>query len=222
VAWEKIFDWKKSDQPDPEDFQYAAGFLLAGGKSTRMGRDKALLEYEGETLAERALRTLREVCPEVAIAGGAQELSRFGCIIPDAWPGCGPLGGVVTALQQSAHEWNLFLPVDMPFLPDEALRMMLLMGSGGGGLVTVPQVEDRIYPLCGAFSKLALPVLREELEAGRLKMKDAIEATQSFCYMRWDHKAEWFSNVNTPEEFDALNRSVSWSESIRRVLSKLK
>ena len=222
MAFEKIFDWKSSDQPDPEAFQYAAGFLLAGGKSTRMGRDKALLTYEGETLAERALRKLRAVCPEVAISGGSPELSRFGRVIPDAWPGSGPLGGIVTALEQSAHEWNLFLPVDMPFLPEEALRTMLLMGSGGGGLVTVPQVENRIHPLCGVYSKLTLPVLRAELEAGRLKMMHAIEATRSFCYMKWDHKPEWFLNVNTPKDLDVLNRPVSWSKRVRRILSKLK
>jgi molybdenum cofactor guanylyltransferase len=222
VAWEKIFDWKSSVQPDPEVFQFAAGFLLAGGKSTRMGQDKALLQYEGETLAERGLRKLREICPEVAIAGGSPELSRFGRVIPDASPGCGPLGGIVTALEQSAYEWNVFLPVDMPLLPEEALRMMLQMGSGGEGLVTVPQVGDRIHTLCGAYSRLALPALRAEMNAGRLKMKQAIEGTGSFCYMNWDHKAEWFLNINTPEDFDALPRRAGWAEQVRRVLSKLK
>jgi molybdopterin-guanine dinucleotide biosynthesis protein A len=219
--WEKIYDWKASDQPDPDSFQYAAGFLLAGGASTRMGQNKALLVFEGETLAERALRKLREICPEVAIAGGSPELDRFGRLIPDAFPGCGPLGGIVTALQQSASDWNLFLPVDMPFIPGEALRMMLQMGSCGEGLVAVPQVAGRIHPLCGAYSRRTLPVLQAQLKAGRLKMKQAIEATGSFCYMQWDHKPEWFLNVNTPQEFAALSRPVSWIEKIRRAVGKL-
>jgi molybdopterin-guanine dinucleotide biosynthesis protein A len=222
MAFEKIFNWKDSEQPDPDNFNYAAGFLLAGGMSTRMGRNKALLVFEGETLAERALGKLRDICPEVAIAGGAPELSRFGRLIPDAWPGCGPLAGIVTALEQSACEWNLFLPVDMPFIPGEALRMMLQMGCGGEGLVVVPQVAERIHPLCGAYSKRVLPVLHAQLKAGRLKMKQAIEATKSFSYMQWDHKPEWFLNVNTPQEFSALSRPLGWSERIRRALSKLR
>ncbi len=93
------------------------GFVLAGGRSTRMGRDKALLELEGETLVARGLRTLGEVCAEVAIAGGAEELRRFGRVIPDGLPGCGPLGGIVAALEQTLFEWNLFLAVDVPFVP---------------------------------------------------------------------------------------------------------
>jgi len=196
---EKILDWKALNQPDPNVFQYAAGFLLAGGRSLRMGRDKALLELEGETLLERGLRKLREVCPEVAIAGGSAELNRFGRVVPDALPGCGPLGGIVTALEQSSHEWNLFLAVDMPSVPVEALRT-LLFSAGGRSLVAVAQVEGKVHPLCGVYARSALPVLRAELEAGRYKVKDAIRATGQFSHVQF-HDARWFRNLNTPEEF---------------------
>ena len=107
----------------------AAGFLLCGGQSSRMGTDKALLLLDGEPLVQRGLRTLDEVCREVAIAGGAQELSRFGRVIPDEVRGCGPLGGVVSALEQSLSEWNVFMSVDSPFVPASALFRLLFTAS---------------------------------------------------------------------------------------------
>jgi len=164
-----------------------------------MGNDKALLVLDGETLAERGLKKLREVCAEVAIAGGAAELERFARVIPDESPGCGPLGGIVTALEQSTYEWNLFLAVDMPFVPVSVLRSLLFC-AGGKEMVLLAQAGELVQPLCGVYSRAALPRLREELEAGRLKMKDAAAATAAFAYVQMP-SLEWFRNLNTPEDF---------------------
>ena len=178
-----------------------AGFVLAGGRSTRMGRDKALLDWNGETLVELALRKLRAVCAEVAIAGGGADLARFGRVIPDETPGLGPLGGIVAALEQSAYEWNLFLAVDMPFVPEEALRA-LIAAAGGREMILLAQADGYVQPLCGMYSRRALPVLRRELEAGRLKLKDAAAATGSCGYLQIGTES-WFQNLNTPDNFRA-------------------
>jgi len=164
-----------------------------------MLRDKALLELGGETLVERGLLKLREVCPEVAIAGGAPELGPFGRVIADTRPGCGPLAGIVAALEQSEFEWNLFLAVDMAFVPARALHA-LLSAVGGPELVVVAQAEGQVHPLCGVYSRGALGALRTELEAGRLKVKDAIAATGAYSYLPFDEE-KWFRNLNTPEDF---------------------
>ena len=142
----------------------AAGFLLAGGKSTRMRRDKALLEFEGEPLVSRGLGKLREVCAEVAIAGGVH-LGEFGRVISDETPGCGPLGGIVAALEQSSCEWNLFLAVDMPFVRVEVLRA-LLAAAGGTEPVVLAEAEGHVQPLCGVYSRWALPALRGRVRGG--------------------------------------------------------
>ncbi len=152
--------------------EHACGFVLAGGQSSRMGSDKALLKLDGEALISRGLRKLRYVCPETAIAGGAAGLETFGRVISDLTPGCGPLGGIVSALEQSRFEWNLFLAVDLPLVPEGVLRA-LLAAAGGAEPVVLAQSGERVQPLCGVYSRRALPVLRAELAAGRLKMKDA-------------------------------------------------
>jgi molybdopterin-guanine dinucleotide biosynthesis protein A len=135
----------------------------------------------------------------LAIAGGSADLMRFGRVIPDVTPGQGPLGGIVTALEQSAYEWNLVLAVDMPFVPEAALRS-LVAGAGGRQLVVLADAEGVVQPLCGVYSRRALPALRAELEAGRLKVKDAVAATGAVRYVQFANLA-WFRNLNTPEEF---------------------
>lgn len=179
--------------------QDAAGFVLAGGRSSRMGQDKALLKLGGEALVERCLRRLSEVCVEVAIAGGSADLARFGRIVPDVSPGCGPLGGIVSALAESRFTWNLFLPVDAPFVPVSCLKALLsaAMDSDTGA---VARVEGRLQPLCGVYSKKMLAVLQQELAAGRWKVAQAIEAAGPVNAIDFAC-ARWFVNLNTPEEF---------------------
>ncbi len=165
-----------------------------------MGRDKALLEMNGETLIELALRKLKTVCRDVAIAGGSPDLARFGRVVPDETPGCGPLGGIVAALGQSGFDRNLFLAVDMPFVPVEALES--LVAAGGAEMVLLAQSDGYVQPLCGIYSGRALPVLREELLAGRLKLKDAVVATGAVAYVQFA-ELDWFQNLNTPDDFRA-------------------
>jgi molybdopterin-guanine dinucleotide biosynthesis protein A len=167
-----------------------------------MGRNKALLELGGETLAEIGLRKLREVCAEVAIAGGNAELERFGRVIPDVISGCGPLGGIVAALEQSEFQWNFFLAVDVPFIPVEALRR-LMRAVHDGDVAVLAEVGGRVHPLCGVYSRAALPVLRDELAAGRYRVQAAIGAAGRVSVVRFD-EVEWFRNLNTPEEFAAV------------------
>jgi len=185
----------------------AAGFVLAGGRSSRMGQDKALLRLGGEPLVQRAVRKLSEICAEVAIAGGTEDLARFGRVIPDKSPGCGPLGGIVSALEQSSFEWNLFLSVDAPFVPASALKALLVMAAGFQGVGVVARVQGRMQPLCAVYSRRALGVLQQELAGGRWKVLSAIEGAGSVKVVDFED-ANWFANLNTPEEFAEAERHV--------------
>ena len=177
-----------------------AAFLLAGGKSSRMGRDKALLAINGETLLERGLRTLRALTPHVAISGGNAALAAHAPLVLDLWPGQGPLGGIVSALQQSQAQWNVFLAVDMPFVPEEAFHAMIAAAVTPCRVV-VAESDGRLHPLCGVYSRSALPILARELEAGNLRVRDAIEATDVLLRISFSRR-EWFANLNTPLDFE--------------------
>ena len=82
-----------------------------------MAQDKALLELAGKPLAQRAVEKLRQVCAEVSIVGNRAALGVYAPLVRDLHEGCGPLGGIEAALLHSARNWNLFMAVDMPFLP---------------------------------------------------------------------------------------------------------
>lgn len=185
----------------------AAGFVLAGGRSSRMGRDKALLKLNGQTLVERALGSLREVCSEVAIAGGAEELARFGRLIPDQKAGCGPLEGIVAALEQSSFEWNLFLAVDMPYVPSAVWLRLLERAEDAKAIGVMARSLGQVQPLCAVYARRASGRLREELQAGRWKITAAAAAAGDVECVDFEEE-EWFRNLNTQEEFRTSATSV--------------
>ena len=176
-----------------------SGFLLAGGKSSRMRRDKALLRLGGRTLAEIGLEKLGQVCADVAIAGGGEELRRFGRLIADQRAERGPLAGIVAALEQSEGDWNVFLPVDVPFVPRSVLDTLIL-AAADHEIGVMAEVDGQVQPLIAVYARRALPVLQQELAAGRWKVTKAMEAAGEVGRVQFD-RPEWFRNVNTPEEF---------------------
>ena len=109
--------------PQLGELQEASGFVLAGGKSSRMGRDKALLELAGAPLIMRALAILRNAGLRRAIAGAHSDLSVFGSLVQDNAfaSGRGPLSGICAALAVTQARYAVFLPIDMPFLPSSLL-----------------------------------------------------------------------------------------------------
>ena len=105
-----------------------SGFVLAGGKSTRMGQDKASVTLNGLTLLQHALAALREVCSDVAILGKQELYGTLGPVYEDILPGCGPLGGIHAALSSSKTQFNLIIAVDTPFLAPDFLSYLGAQG----------------------------------------------------------------------------------------------
>ncbi len=195
------FDWSKGSPPDEAAYVAANGFLLAGGRSSRMGRDKALLELGGRSFVEIGLEKLRVACREVRLLGNDPALGRFGAaVVPDAIAGRGPLGGIVAGLEVSESEWNLFLAVDVPFVPVEALKMLLVASRADGAMCVMAEAFGQPQPLVAVYARAALPTLRTELDAGRWKVMSAIEAAGAVRYLPFEQDG-WFRNLNTPEEF---------------------
>jgi molybdopterin-guanine dinucleotide biosynthesis protein A len=194
-----------------------AGFILAGGRSSRMGQEKALLDLNGETLLARGLRQLCEVCAEVAIAGATPALGRFGRVIPDEQPGQGPLSGIIAALASSRFEWNLFCPVDVPFVPRSAWERLIsatatatatATGREGDGSAdaVLARVCGQVQPLCGLYHRRLHKALRKQFDKGQRKVTRAAEDSGKVVWVDFDQPAEgpWFRNVNTPEEYAQL------------------
>src|SRR5579875_3832675 len=110
----------------------ATGAVMAGGKSSRLGRDKALLTIDGETLLARALRCVASVTAEQLVIGPPERAAQAPGVrvVPDAYPGSGPLGGIYSALQAASHDSVLVVACDMPFLNGALLAYLLTLAPG--------------------------------------------------------------------------------------------
>jgi len=153
-----------------------AGFVLAGGRSSRMGRDKALLRFAGESLIARSLRILREAGLSASIAGAASDLSAFAPVIADAQPNLGPLAGICAALKSTSASHSVFLSVDTPFVPFSLLVYLLHRARITDCVVTVPSVNGFVQTFPSVIHRSALPSLQAELSTGRNGCFSAFQA----------------------------------------------
>ena len=186
--------------------EHWAGFVLTGGRSSRMGTDKARLATGGMALAERAARMLERVCESVTLVGNPAEHHRFGrLVLEDEVPGCGPLGGIVTALSQSAASWNLILACDMPSVTVEFLETLRRRAEGNHFECVVPcGPSGSMEPLCAAYRKECDAKLRAALREGTRKTRDAVQSLR--CDLWNLENGALFRNVNTPDDWERFLR----------------
>ena len=179
-----------------------AGFVLAGGRSSRMGRDKALLRHWGVPLVVRTAAAVMEAAGSVTILGDPTVYGHFGWpALPDAAPGLGPMGGLLTALEHTRSEWNLLVACDMPEVSPDLLRELLQKTSRARGRCVAPVLEGGFEPLCAVYKRSALPEVRAAIAAGRLAMRDLLPLLNVVPVAGLD--AACFRNVNTPEDWNS-------------------
>ena len=190
----------------------AAGCVLAGGKSRRMGVDKALLKLNGKYLISIALERFYGL-PELLISAADMELYAFtgARTIPDERPGMGPLGGFISVLKAAESDFVCFRPVDTPFVP-AALHTMLAAACQEKN-AAVPICGGAIEPLLACFAKTALSVLENLAGAGNFKAADAFPLLNT-AYIPIDapeiqenlgDPTVYLINANDPESFAKLS-----------------
>jgi molybdenum cofactor guanylyltransferase len=197
------------------------GVILAGGKSRRMGTDKALLSVGREAMIERAAAELDKVCAEVLISGCGEETGRrLGLkVVPDLIKGMGPLSGIHAALLAAQSEKCLVVPCDMPFLSAELAEVMIRQSEGYD--VAVPQHGDYLQPLFAVYDKSCIQAIEEALRNNRHKVVDF------YPRMRVNYVSETilqaaadidtvFFNVNTPLELEKARMIEQRMNKIRR------
>jgi molybdopterin-guanine dinucleotide biosynthesis protein A len=185
-------------------------FILAGGKSTRMGTDKAFLQLEGRTLLAHALHVARMVAGEVRIVGDSAKFAPYGHVVEDVYPERGPLGGIHAALSGMSTELSLVLAVDLPFVEPRFLEYLISQARETGAVVTVPRAGGGFQPLCAAYRREFAGIAERSLRAGRYKI-DALftqvetRVLEEAELTRLGFSADIFRNLNTPEEFERAN-----------------
>ena len=205
----------------PHSLSRFIGYVQAGGASSRFRSDKSLAEIGGKSMLQRACDLLREVVGEVCIVAPAGRYTVPGIAgVPDRWPGQGPLGGIVTALSNTASAahpaaWALIVSSDMPFLTAEWLRYMLQLAANSNADVLLPHSATGPEPLCACWRVSAATALEKNFLAGTRKITDALRNLQTEVldekhWKRFDTAGRLFWNINTPADFAEASRI--WSE----------
>ena len=188
----------------------AAAFILAGGKSSRMGENKAFLKLRGRTLLEIAVEKARQVVASVDIVGPR---ANFGPeAIEDIFPDCGPLSGIHAALTHSRRDLNLILAVDIPFVQPEFLYFLLEQARTSPSVVTVARTSDGFQPLCGVYHKNFSQIAEKALADGRYK----IDPLFSLVKTRIIDEAEMRQFAFDPAMFQNLNTRAEYQRAITR------
>jgi molybdopterin-guanine dinucleotide biosynthesis protein A len=189
-------------------FQLQA-FILAGGESRRMGRDKSQLLLENRTFTDRIAETLFQITDSVTLVGSRQENSRYASV-PDVFPAWGALGGLHAALAACRAEWAIVVACDLPFVTTELFRHLNSLRDGHDAVVPL-QPDGRPQPLSSLYRiETCLPRATELIEAGKRRPLDLLELVNT----RWvpfneltnlDQAEKFFVNINTPDDYDAVS-----------------
>ena len=200
------------------------GFVLAGGKSMRMGRDKALLQFAGAAMVEIAVGKLRTFCAEVSLAGDRNDLEHLAPVVVEERRETGPAAGMEAGLGASFEAWAMFLPVDVPLVPEALLRgwaEAVLGQEGSGTRLSYLRVQGQRHPAIAMLHRDCKDALQRVLDEGERKLESVFARTAESlgAGSLWVAEAEafvgtkdatnqdmeaWFGNVNTPEDKAAL------------------
>ena len=177
--------------------------MLVGGRSSRMGRDKALLPYRGLPLAKWIASAVAQSAGNATLVGSTELYSGVGLpVISDLFPGEGPLGGILTALSHSNAGWNLSVACDMPEIDAGLLTRLLDRARQSEADVLLPvTAEGRPQPLCAVYRRSSLGPLETAFSAGTRKVTTALTGVR--CLRLPMEEVSQFQNVNTPEDWAA-------------------
>jgi len=201
-----------------------AVFILAGGRSTRMGTDKAFVTLDGRTLLARALDLARSVTGDVRVVGDGAKFGAFAPVVEDVFRECGPLGGIHAALRAPAAELNLMLAVDLPFVSRGLIEYLIARARGSDAMVTVSRTGGGWQPLCAVYRREFAEVSEKALRQGRYKIDRLfdVQRVQVICEDELKSAgfgADLFRNVNTPEELAQLG-GQSWVRKVEILRGK--
>ena len=186
---------------------YIAAVILAGGKSSRMGKDKALLNLGKQKMIEYVLEEIRDVFKDILIIGSPESYDFPGVPVePDIIPGRGPLSGIHAGLIHTGKDYVFVTACDMPFVNKKLIQYMINKLDNKYD-VLIPRVGEFMEPLFALYGKRCIAPIEENLNAGRYKVLDFLPKVRvNYIYPEeinaFVEPEKVFFNVNTPQELE--------------------
>lgn len=182
------------------------GVILAGGKNSRMGTDKGLLQVDGKNIVERIVEALKPMVGDILIITNGKNYNNLGYkTYNDLVKDCGPMGGIYTALFHSNTEKNFVVSCDMPFLTKEVIE--LIIKNSKDAQITIPEHEGKLEPLCAVYDKSCRDKFEVLLRTGEWRLQGALKHfnVKKITIPESVYRKNCFTNINTPEEFHRIN-----------------
>lgn len=181
-----------------------SGIILAGGKSSRMGREKGLVEFEGKPMVHYPLELLSTITTDIVLVANDKGYAGITSkVVKDEFHEKGPLAGLITGLRNSEFDHSIVLPCDMPNIAPALIAWMLKQQPIESALVL--KVGGRIHPLIGVYRKSQLPILEEMLSQNELRMMDVVSRIKARILSpeieMEGFSEDWLRNYNSPSDF---------------------
>lgn len=180
-------------------------YILAGGKSSRMGTDKGLLPLNNEVFVERIGKKLKKITNSVYVitSNEAYKNLNLNCI-EDIFPNKGPVGGIYTALTHSSTEQNIIISCDTPLINYEVISWLIKEHENKTFMITFPTFDNKDYPLIGIYSKKMTPIFLEAIQQDSLKLRSVLQNINCNIVVLPLKFRDNILNINTKEEYYKL------------------
>lgn len=179
------------------------GIVLAGGKSSRMGQNKALLNYQEKKMFEHAIEKISPYCQQIFISGDFEEYKKMGYnVVNDRIKSIGPIGGLYSSLIESKTYLNIVIACDVPLIASNAFELLINeIENYDAAVLKTP--DGKIEPLIGIYTKNALPVIKKQIAGGNYKMMHLLRLLNSkYAYYLNTNRLK---NINTIEDYNKLS-----------------
>jgi|SRR5690554_587953 len=185
------------------------GVILAGGRSSRMGENKALLSVNGEKIIELIATRLRKLFKSVIIISNTPDDFNFlGLkIFEDIYPGLGPLAGIHSGLVNSKEEKNFIISCDLPLISEEAIKYISEYDSEKPAIIF--RKNEQLQYLCGVYKKDLIPLLEDSLKRKELRLFDLMKKINPEIVEANQFPDEVFFNLNNKEDYLLLKEIIS-------------
>lgn len=181
-----------------------SGVILAGGKSIRMGQDKATLKWGETDILNHIVKKLFATCKEILVVSNLPRyLNKPAKLVTDIIPNCGPLSGIHAGLCHAQHQKTIIVGCDMPFIDPLFLEMMLNKINGFDAVVPIHSRGKEF--LCACYTKNCIPIIERLLQCGDNRVSSLLEEVNCFYYPEeqwpWFNADRLFCNLNTYEDY---------------------
>jgi len=185
------------------------GIILAGGSSSRFGKDKSLAQFKGVTFIENSINLLSQITSNILISSNSDHLKKFGYpVIFDKVKNIGPAAGILSTLQESQTEWNIIISIDLPLMNEHYLHY-LADNRGTAQVVIGKDTHGDVHPLCGFYSIDTLPYIRANIVKKKYSIKGLLASLPNVKVAAPPRNAFFYSNsifknINTLQDYYSL------------------